>query len=191
MGRTCKLDYCDKPVAARQALCRRHRAQRERGEELRPFPAPRTVEDRLWSKVQKTSSCWLWTASTKSSGYGQLYVDGVPRAAHRVSWELVNGPIPDGLLIDHRCHNKKCVRPDHLRLATYKQNSENRSGPQSNNTSGVLGVHREGHKWYATVMHHQKYHFVGLFYDLKEAEEAVIAKRIELFTHNDKDRLAA
>lgn len=76
---------------------------------------------RFWDKVDQSGECWVWTA-TKRRGYGRFYLDGKPRQAHRVSYELANGPIPEGLVIDHLCRNKTCVRPAHLRATTQQIN---------------------------------------------------------------------
>jgi hypothetical protein len=93
--------------------------------------------------------------------------------------------------LDHR-HTcpKNCVNPDHLRPVTHKQNHENRAGPQRNGHSGVRGVtwNKKNQAWQAQVKHHQKTHYAGIFDTVEEAEAAVIAKRNELFTHNDRDR---
>jgi hypothetical protein len=80
-----------------------------------------------------------------------------------------------------------------MREATHKQNSENLSGPTERSTSGVRGVtwHKRGKKWAGYVVHARKTHYVGLFVNIEDAERAVIAKRNELFTHNDLDRVAA
>ena len=82
---------------------------------------PMTVE-RFWSKVNKTESCWLWMASTVWNGYGRFRVGSTLQRAHRISWELYNGPIPDGLSILHSCDTPACVRPDHLFLGTQEDN---------------------------------------------------------------------
>lgn len=82
--------------------------------------------DRFWSKVERSDGCWLWTASTNSNGYGQLFVakepGARPIAAHRLSWMLHNGAIPERLWVLHRCDNPRCVRPDHLFLGTSDDN---------------------------------------------------------------------
>jgi hypothetical protein len=95
--------------------------------------------------------------------------------------------------IDHMCHFKGCVNPEHLRAVTPKQNTEHRFGPNPNNTSGAHGVswRKDIQKWHATVKHENKTRHVGYFTDLEEAREAARLKRNELFTHNDKDRKAA
>jgi hypothetical protein len=86
-----------------------------------------SIEDRFWQKVQKTASCWLWTASKfKGKGYGQFQVNGSPKRAHRVSWEFHRGPIPEGLQVLHECDNQSCVNPDHLFLGTQLANMQDK-----------------------------------------------------------------
>jgi len=99
-----------------------------------------SIETRFWQRVQKTETCWLWTGAI-DHGYGLLWetTPNGPRRghnvpAHRFSYQLHNGPIPNGLKLDHTCHNgtgclhgdkcphRRCVRPDHLEPATCRQN---------------------------------------------------------------------
>lgn len=86
------------------------------------MPRPALIE-RFWAKVNKTETCWVWTASTRPGGYGQFMVwQGQLVAAHRLSWEMVHGPVPVGLCVLHKCDNPPCVRPEHLFLGTAKDN---------------------------------------------------------------------
>jgi hypothetical protein len=151
--------------------------------------------ERFWSKVEKTETCWVWTAATDGRGYGCFAVTTLGRnrvhKAHRVSWALVHGQVEDRAPLDHICHNKMCVRPEHLRLVTNKQNSENRSGLRSDNQSGLNGVWWDSRrkKWAGMVQHNGKPHFAGRFSVKEEADAATRSLRLHLFTHNTLDQL--
>ncbi len=84
----------------------------------------KTLEQRIWEKIspEPNSGCWLWTGSSDALGYGQIYRDGRLTNAHRVTYELYIGNIPDGLVIDHLCRIPCCVNPDHLEPVTQKVN---------------------------------------------------------------------
>jgi len=83
---------------------------------------------RLWSKVNKTDTCWEWTAC-KSRGYGQINIDGKLKLAHRVVYELLVSEIPKDKVIDHLCRNKACVNPKHLEVVTQRENTLRGIGP--------------------------------------------------------------
>jgi hypothetical protein len=80
------------------------------------------TEDDFWRFVEKTDGCWQWIGHRSGRRYGGFKLGGKEHRAHRLSWELHNGPVPTGLVVRHDCDNPLCVRPDHLRIGTQAQN---------------------------------------------------------------------
>ncbi|MDF1895095.1 HNH endonuclease [Rahnella contaminans] len=169
------------------------------------MPIRKPLEERFWEKVIKKSEeeCWYWTAAAVRGGSGQRKltygVIGAQRnasgnvkilLAHRISWEMHNGPIPAGKYIDHICHNTLCVNPNHLRLATPKQNTENQCVVDSRSTSGYRGVSwsKQRNKWRAYFNHYGKQYHAGFHETAELAAEAARHARNKVFTHNDADR---
>lgn len=85
----------------------------------------RSAQDRFWDYVDQSDDCWGWKGYKTPAGYGLLRVGGRPgrmQRAHRLSWELHNGPIPEGLFVRHKCDNPSCCNPNHLCVGTRQDN---------------------------------------------------------------------
>lgn len=106
---------------------------------------------RFWQRVDKTGDCWIWTGAKIKFGYGVIRRNssegGAQQKTHRVSWELHNGPIPQGLMVLHRCDNPPCVRPDHLFLGTGLDNVADREakGRTAKGDNSGARLHPERH----------------------------------------------
>jgi len=80
-------------------------------------------------KIEKTDDCWIWTAAKTPAGYGHFRTENyvAKKYAHRISYKLFVGKIPEGFCVLHKCDNPTCVKPDHLFLGTYKDNADDKS----------------------------------------------------------------
>ena len=102
------------------------------------------LDDRFWSKVRTGEDCWLWTACTNQMGYGRFVIQRKWFVAHRLSYESVHGPIPDGLELDHLCRVRRCVRPEHMEAVTHAENVRRGNGGRKPATSCPRGHRYEG-----------------------------------------------
>lgn len=84
----------------------------------------RPVLDRLMARTDKAAAggCWEWQGSKDVQGYGRINIGNVPRLVHRVAYELLVGPIPEGLELDHQCVNPPCLNPAHMAPVTHAEN---------------------------------------------------------------------
>ncbi|MFJ8213256.1 HNH endonuclease signature motif containing protein [Streptomyces sp. NPDC096033] len=85
----------------------------------------------FWRQVEPTGFCWNWTGRRTHNGYGDFREGGVRTRAHRYAYEMLVGPIPEGLVLDHLCRNRLCVNPDHLEPVTIGENVLRGMGPTS------------------------------------------------------------
>jgi len=122
MDKICSVVDCPSLIKS-SGMCNKHSIRtRKYGDPSRGRKSP---EERFWSKVNKTDTCWLWMGAL-NKGYGYISVGYLNIRAHRFAYELLVGPIPDGLVLDHvksrGCENRHCVNPNHLEPVTDKEN---------------------------------------------------------------------
>ncbi len=145
---TCSVSGCVTAGQLARGMCNLHYKRWQKwGDPLYSGPS---VTDRFWAKVQlpaEPEGCWLWTGAT-IRGYGAFNVGkGKVVYAHRWSYEEANGPIPDGLTLDHLCRTPLCVKPTHLEPCPIGENVKraHRAG-----YFGNANTCRRGHDWKAS-----------------------------------------
>lgn len=116
------------------------------------------------------TDCIEW-ASNQSSGYGSFQANGVKWLAHRYAYTREFGEIPEGMVIDHRCNNRSCVNPYHLRAVTTFQNAQN-TKPQLFTKSGVKGVAPSRKRWRASITANGITYYLGIYKTKEEAKAA-------------------
>lgn len=142
----CRVPGCPRPVRARGWCFAHWQKWRKYGDPLvgkTRLVVYRSAEEAFWARVCVASpdECWLWTGSISDGGYGRLTFGGRQRYAHQWCYELNIGPIPDGLVIDHLCHNadrdcieerrcphRRCCNPAHLEATTMAENLRRGNG---------------------------------------------------------------
>lgn len=94
---------------------------------------PVTTADIFVGKIQKTDSCWFWKGHINTLGYGRIGILNKNYAAHRISYQLFKGKIPNGLTLDHLCRVRHCVNPQHLEAVTSAVNTLRGNAPSAIN----------------------------------------------------------
>lgn len=110
------------------------------------------MEQRFWAKVRKSTGCWTWLGTTNNEGYGHIRAprNGPLVKVHRYSWELHNGPIPNGMHVLHTCDNPSCVRPSHLFLGDHATNMKDRMDKGRTRNGNMGKTHcPQGHEYNA------------------------------------------
>lgn len=101
---------------------------------------------RFWAKVDKTPTCWNWTGAKHSFGYGSVRISRRAYKAHRVSYEWLIGPIPEGMCLLHTCDNPMCVNPSHLQVGTKMDNTQDMMRKGRQKIIGAKGERVHGSK---------------------------------------------
>ena len=179
----CSIENCCKPVRSK-GWCEAHYHRWYRHGDPLGFSGTgrySTPEDAFRARTVWQGDCLVWTGSSAPRGYGQLFVDGRLTPAHRYAWQKANGKIPDGMFLDHACHNPPCCNVDHLRLATPRQNAWNRG--VTNNATGYRGVFFDKRRgtYYAQVTKDGRTRSLSPFDSAEDASRAAESLRVELF----------
>ena len=124
---TCPVLDCSELVKS-NGYCNRHSANLRRYGHVTPvrdWPLIARLIQIGWDETER--GCWAWRGAVNDSGYGLIAAPRLelesPRV-HRLMWAMHNGPIPEGVVVRHRCDNPPCVNPDHLELGTHDQNMQ-------------------------------------------------------------------
>lgn len=129
----------------------------------------------FWKKVNKTTTCWLWTGSL-NRGYGRFGVDGKLKYAHKLIYEQTYGILPKGKQLDHICRARACVNPTHLEIVSNRENVSRgkRSKLNTSKTSVFTGVswNTKRKRWEARFYVNGKYLALGMFKNELDAAKA-------------------
>lgn len=182
---TCSIEGCAKPVKHR-GWCGMHyqRWQRHGDPYAKTIARYGSFADSFTANVSggpDENGCILWTGATTAAGYGRVQARGDSAYAHRYAWEQANRALSSDELVDHICHNTRCVNPEHLRLATKAENGQNRSGPAPTSSTGVRDVHRKRDRYRVSVTAGGVRFFGGTFLTVEDAAPAAAKLRDELF----------
>lgn len=170
-----------RPSFAARKLCSRACYREETAERWKGTGPDYIVDD---------GECWVWQRSLDTHGYAQARINGRTQLVHRVNYARAYGEVPPQL--DHRCRNRRCVNPAHLRPATNYENSQNLA-LAGRGRSGYRGVHWSAatNKWAVVVKANGRRHYLGVFADVEQAARVASAFRARNLPFSEADRAAA
>lgn len=176
----CAVEGCAERAQV-NSMCRIHNGRNSRHGDPSVLARHRDHAEAFQAYVDTSGDCHLWNGPARGP-YGVIRVNGEYQAAHRYAWERVNGPIPEGMEINHRCWVKKCVNPDHLETVTPAQNTSYQSGPRRDNKStGIRNVYPNRDGFMVQITKNRQYHYCGTYPTIEEAAAVAKATRKELF----------
>ena len=179
--RTCLISECSNGLYAR-GWCRAHYERWYKyGDPSAPVGRYFSSEESFIARTERQGDCLVWTGSKDAWGYGYIVVRRKSVSAHRYAWERENGPIPGNMHVDHICFNTSCVKVSHLRLVSRSENMQNRSGANSNSSTGVRNVSMHQGRFRVALIKDHKKHSFGVYDTIEEAAAVAEQARKELF----------
>lgn len=138
----CSFQGCAGKVV-KKGFCSGHYKMQRVGLPLRPLRQYSTgsVEQRIAANSRPEGDCVVWTGDTQSNGYGRITVEGRKLTPHRARFIARNGSLPDGLEVHHKCHNRLCVKLDHLELKTRRQHLLDHNEERMRDSRGRFAAH--------------------------------------------------
>lgn len=183
----CSVEGCSKSAVAR-GWCHSHYKRWETAGDVQADKPLRTLytdpEEAFLARTERRGSCLIWVGSLGHLGYGRMHIrGGSPASAHRYAWERVNGPIPEGALIDHKYHcDPACCEVTHLRLATHAGNSSNRRGSMPGRKyDAPRNVHPRKGRFAVIIKKDQRARYYGTYSTVEEAAAVAERERARLF----------
>lgn len=176
----CSVEECME-LSRKRGWCETHYMRWYRKGTLKSRSYFFSTEEAFLHDIKPDGNCMVWTGGKDQDGYGTIRANGRTYRVHRYAWERENGPIPEGMFIDHICHNPSCAKIQHLRLADYRTNGANRSGSVVDSASGRRNVYPSKKRWQVKVTKHGVAHYFGQYKDIEEAAKVAEQARQELF----------
>ena len=179
MAKSCTIDGCETKRYGR-GWCEKHYTRWRRNGDPNVTQRYHNPADALAARTEMQGECLIWTGAIDAGGYGVARVAGKTRRAHQVSWELANGPTPEGKFLDHICWNRACVNLEHLRVVTRQQNNSYLNGPKGGR-SLPRNIYIQKGRYVVAVSKDGTKHYLGSFRSLDVAASVAEKARNELF----------
>lgn len=180
MRKKCSVSECKRLSSSARYCDKHYRRWKKHGDPTIVGRCGMTVAEALKTRVERAGDCILWTGAMTGE-YGCVRYNGRSTRVHRVKWIETNGPIPDGMKVDHMCWNTRCINIDHLRLVTQAENLQYRPGPPANSTTGVRNVYRGNGGYRVSIKVNRKTTNFGTYPTLEQAADVAERVRSDLF----------